>query len=86
MGRRVDMRDVFSRDPLPVFSADGYRQQFWPRRGPLFDVVHQAFPLPTMASTTLKGTLEDGFGDAVVTRVFFAPTMRHSVRMSSCQT
>ena len=26
-----------------------------------FDVVHQAFPLPTTASPTLQGALEDGF-------------------------
>ena len=32
----------------------------------LFDVVHPAFPLPTTASPTLQGALEDGLGEAVV--------------------
>ena len=32
---------------------------------PLFDVVHQAFPLPTTSSSpTLQGALKDGFEDA----------------------
>ena len=33
---------------------------------PLFDVVHQAFLLPTTASPTLQGSLKDDFGEAVV--------------------
>ena len=38
----------------------------WHGRGcPLFDVVHPAFPLPTMASPTLQGVLKDDFGDVV---------------------
>ena len=32
----------------------------------LFDVVHQAFPLPTTASPILQGALNDSFVDAVV--------------------
>ena len=32
---------------------------------PLFDVVH---PLPTTASSTFKGALKNGFGEAVVAR------------------
>ena len=53
----------FSRDPLPVVSAGGHREQFWQWHGrPLFDVVHPAFSLPTTASSTLK----EGFGEAVV--------------------
>ena len=60
----------FSRDPLPVFSVEGPREQFWHRQGhPLFDVVHQAFFfLLTMASPTLLGALKNGFGEAVVVR------------------
>ena len=39
----------------------------WHRLGCLlFDVVHPAFSLPTTASLTLQGTLQDGFGEAVV--------------------
>ena len=30
------------------------------------DVVHPAFPLPTMASQTFQGATKDCFGDAVV--------------------
>ena len=33
---------------------------------PLFDVVHQVFPLPTTESPTLQGALKNGFGEAVV--------------------
>ena len=33
---------------------------------PLFDVVHLAFPLPTLVSPTLRGALKDGFGKASV--------------------
>ena len=59
----------FSRDPLqlPVFSVRSHCEQFWPGQGcPRFDVVHPAFRLPTMASPTLQGTLEDGLGETVV--------------------
>ena len=64
-GRGLEGR--FSRDPLPVFSADGPCEQFWRGQGcPLFDVVHPAFTLPTTASPTLQGALKDGFGQAVV--------------------
>ena len=44
-------------------------EQFWHGQGcPLFDVVHQAFLLPTTASPTLQGALKDGFGEAVMAR------------------
>ena len=44
----------FSRDDLPVFSAEGPCEQLWHGQGcPLFDIVHPAFPLPTTASPTL---------------------------------
>ena len=57
----------FSRDPLPVFSAEGPCEQFWHGQGcPLFDVVHPAFPLPTMALPTLQGALKDSFGEVVM--------------------
>ena len=43
-----------SRDPLPVFSAGGPCKHFWHGQiSPLFDAVHQAFPLPTTALPTL---------------------------------
>ena len=54
-------------DSLSVFNAGGHCKQFW--RGQecvLFDVVHPAFPLLTMASPTLQGALKDGFGEAVL--------------------
>ena len=57
----------FSRYPVPVFSAGGHCYQFWHGQGrPLSDVVHLAFPLPTMASCTLKDALKEGFGEAFV--------------------
>ena len=41
--------------------------KFWHRQEcPLFDYVHQAFPLPSMASPTLQGALRYGFGEADV--------------------
>ena len=33
---------------------------------PLFDVVHPASPLLTVASLTVQGALRDGFGEAVM--------------------
>ena len=64
----------FSRDPLPFFSAGGPCEQFWHGQGcPLFDVVHPAFSLSTMASPTLKGALKDGFGEAVVASDMIKP-------------
>ena len=57
----------FSRNPLPVFSAGGHCERFWHGQGsPLFDVVHPASPLPTMASFALQVVPKDGFGMAVV--------------------
>ena len=47
--------------------AEGSLEQFWHGQGcPLFDVVHPAFSLPTKASATLQGALQDLFGEAVV--------------------
>ena len=55
----------FSRDPLPVFSAGGPCEQF--QHGcPLFDVIHQASPLPTTVSLNLQGALKDGLGVAAM--------------------
>ena len=51
------------------FFAGGPCEQFWHGQGcPLFDVrvVHSAFPLPTTASPTLQGALQDGFGEALL--------------------
>ena len=59
--------ELFSRDPVPVFSAEGHREQFWHgQECPLFHVVHPAFPLPTTVSPILQGAFKDGFGAAVV--------------------
>ena len=44
------------------FSVEGHHQQFWSGQ----DIVHPAFPLPAMASSTLQDTQGDGFGEAVV--------------------
>ena len=64
LGRRLNMRDdsaeIFFQSVL--FSADDHCEQFWLGQGcPLFDVIHPAFPLATMASLTLQGALNDGF-------------------------
>ena len=60
-------KERFSRDPLPIFSAGGHCEQFWHGQGrPLFHVAHPAYPLPTTASPTLQGALNDDFGEAVV--------------------
>ena len=57
-GSSVGQEGRFTRNPLPVFFARDPREQFRHRQGcPLFDVVHQAFPLPTTASPTLQGDL-----------------------------
>ena len=67
LGRLGGHEGWFSRDPLPVFSADGPCEQFWHRQGcPLFDVVHPAFSLLTTAMHSLQGALKDGFGKAVM--------------------
>ena len=74
----------FSRDPLPVFSAGGPCEQLWHGQGcPLFDVVYPAFPLPTTASPTLQGALEDGFGVVAVPRDMPEPCELSS--LDSCQ-
>ena len=60
--RRGNMMERFSRDRLPVFSAGGPCEQFWPGQGcPLFDVVHPAFHLLTTALPTLQGALKGDF-------------------------
>ena len=44
-----------------------HTEQFWQGQVcPLFDVVHPASPLLTVASLTVQGALRDGFGEAVV--------------------
>ena len=50
LGHRGDMTDNAA-DSLSVFNAGGHCKQFW--RGHecvLFDVVHPAFPLPTIVA------------------------------------
>ena len=62
----------FSRDPLPVFSAQGpcgHGQEC-----PLFDVVHPVFPLPTTTSPTLQVVLKDSFGEALMACEMPEPT------------
>ena len=61
LGRRVDMRD----DSAEIF-LKSFPQQAIMQGCPLFDFVHPAFLLPTVASTTLLGAPKDGFGEAVV--------------------
>ena len=74
------MRD----DRFPVFSAGGPCEQFrhW-QICPLLDVVHPAFPLPTTASATLQGALQDGSGEAVVACDMPGPCMLSF--LDSCQ-
>ena len=63
---------------------EALREQFWQGQGcPLFNVVHPAFPLPTTASPTLQGALNDGFGEAVVTCDMPKPSKLSS--FDSCQ-
>ena len=63
----------FSRDSLPVLSAGGHCEQFWYGQGcPLFDVVHPAFPLLTMALTTFQGAL----------RISLERLLRHVTRLT----
>ena len=74
-----------SRDPLPVFSAEGPCEQFWHGQiCPLFDVVHLAFPLPTTASPTLQGGSKDGFGEAVVAYLSVSPTAKKVCLSNFC--
>ena len=50
---------------------------------PLFDVVHPAFPLPTMVLLTLNDALQNGFGEAVV--VCDMPKPCKFLSLDSCQ-
>ena len=57
----------FRCDPLLAFSAGGSSEQFWHGQGrPLFDAVHLAFSLLTIALPILQGALKDGFGEVVM--------------------
>ena len=64
----------FCRDILSVFSTGGHYEQFCHGQGyPSFDVVHPAFPLPTMGWFTLQGAFKDGFREAVMVRDMSEP-------------
>ena len=62
------MSGRISRDP--VFSAEGHRSSagVGMQVRLLVDDVDSAFPLPTTASPTLQGALQNGFEEAVVAR------------------
>ena len=80
----------FSRDFLPVFFfAAGPCEQV--RRGQecsFFDVVHSAFPLLTMASSTIQGAVKDGFGEAIIKcdmpKSCKFPSLKTVARKGSC--
>ena len=73
-----------SEETFPVFAASGPSEQLWHgQRCPLFDVVHPAFPVPTMASPTLQAAVKDGFGEAVMACDMPEPCMFPS--LDSCQ-
>ena len=56
-----------SAEILFVFSAGGSCEPFWHgQECPLIDAVHPVFSLPSTASPTFQGDLEDGSGEAVV--------------------
>ena len=60
MGSSGEREGRFSRDPLPVFSAEAIVSCSG------IDVVHLAFPLSSTASPTFQGALKGGFGETVV--------------------
>ena len=71
IGMSKGHEERFGREPVPVFSAEGHREQFWHGQGcTLFDVVHPAFPTLATALSTLQGALKDDFGEleAVILR------------------
>ena len=67
LGHWGEHEERFSSDPLPVFFAGDSCEQFWHRQiCSVFDVVHPAFRLLTMALPTIQGALKDGSGEAVM--------------------
>ena len=77
---RVDSAEIL----FQSFLAGGPCEQLCHKHGcPLFDVVHPAFPLPTMALPTLKGALKDGFWEAVIVCDMSEPCKFPS--LDSCQ-
>ena len=61
------MRDDSAEILFQSFLQGPPREQFWHGQGcPLFDIVRGAFLLPTTASSTLQGTLKDGFREVAV--------------------
>ena len=55
LGHQQGHEGRLSRDPLSVFSTGGPCEQFrYGQEWPLFDVVHPAFPLPTMSHPPCK--------------------------------
>ena len=62
LGLWGDMSDESTEISFQSFSAGGSCEQLWLRQGcPLFDIVHKALPLPTMASPILHPS--GHFGD-----------------------
>ena len=67
LGHRGDRRDDSAELLFQSFPQEALLGSFgFSRDVSLFDVVHPAFPLPTMASPTLQGALKDGFGEDVL--------------------
>ena len=66
-GRRWDLRDDSAEILFQSFLQEALvNRSRMGRDVHSFDVVHPAFPLSTMASSTLQGAMKDGFGEAVM--------------------
>ena len=78
------MRDDSAEILFQSFFAGDNCEQFWHGQGsPLFDVVHPAVPLPTTASSTLRGALGVVLEEAVV--VCDMPKPYEFPSLDSCQ-
>ena len=88
LGRLGDTRDDSAEIPFQSFLQEALVSRSGMDRDvhPLFDIVHPAFPLPTTASPTLQGAMQDSFGEAVVACDSLSKTV-HSLtaaRRGSC--